>query len=356
MMAARQLRLLTSPRAVRATAIRDFVIHNVEQHPRDIAKLVEEQFKITRQAAVDHLRKLVNEGVLTAKGQTKARIYGLRNFVDEMFHVEISRDAAEDIEWREKLAPTVEGLPSNVLDICRHGFTEMFNNVIDHSGSDTAHITVERNALTTTIVVMDSGVGIFNKIQADFKLQDPRHALLELCKGKLTSDPSSHTGEGIFFTSRMFDTFALWSGNLFFNRVNREGQDWLVEVTEREPVQGTYVQMVINNESDVTTKEVFDRFTPESDDYGFSKTVVPVRLALYEGEKLISRSQAKRLLAHFDRFQEVVLDFRGVTEIGQAFADEIFRVYAREHPAVHLYPVNAAVATLQMIERAKEAP
>ncbi len=35
----------------------------------------------------------------------------------------------------------------------------------------------------------------------------------------------------------------------------------------------------------------------------------------------------------FERFQTVVLDFTGVEEIGQDFADEVFRVFQRAHPA-----------------------
>ena len=37
---------------------------------------------------------------------------------------------------------------------------------------------------------------------------------------------------------------------------------------------------------------------------------------------LVARSQAKRLLERFDRFEEVVLDFDGVRQVGQGFADE----------------------------------
>jgi hypothetical protein len=45
---------------------------------------------------------------------------------------------------------------------------------------------------------MDHGVGIFEKIMKHFNLADAREALLELSKGKLTSDPRNHSGEGIF--------------------------------------------------------------------------------------------------------------------------------------------------------------
>ena len=55
------------------------------------------------------------------------------------------------------------------------------------------------------------------------------------------------------------------------------------------------------------------------DDYDFSKTVVPMKLAQLGDEQLISRSQAKRLIARFERFKSVILDFKGVNEIGKLF-------------------------------------
>jgi anti-sigma regulatory factor (Ser/Thr protein kinase) len=87
----------------------------------------------------------------------------------------------------------------------------MVNNVIDHSESKEMLLSLERSAVNVEIMVRDYGVGIFTKLQREFDLSDPRHALLELAKGKLTSDSSKHTGEGIFFTSRMFDRFSIGS-------------------------------------------------------------------------------------------------------------------------------------------------
>ena len=60
-------------------------------------------------------------------------------------------------------------------------------------------------------------------------------------------------------------------------------------------------------------------------------------------------------MARLDRFKEVVLDFKGVTMIGPAFADEIFRVFSTQHPEVKLTPINAVDAVLQMIPRAQSA-
>lgn len=56
-----------------------------------------------------------------------------------------------------------------------------------------------------------------------------RQALFELAKGKLTTDPSKHTGEGVFFTSRMFDSFEISANGLQFNHDASLPNDWLQE-------------------------------------------------------------------------------------------------------------------------------
>ena len=50
-------------------------------------------------------------------------------------------------------------------------------------------------------------------------------------------------------------------------------------------------------------------------------------------------------------FGQVVLDFTGVALIRQAFADEMFRVFPREHGHVTLEPINAAPEVRKMIRR-----
>ncbi|MEE8469856.1 MAG: STAS-like domain-containing protein, partial [Dehalococcoidia bacterium] len=64
-----------------------------------------------------------------------------------------------------------------------------------------------------------------------------------------------------------------------------------------------------------------------------------------------SRSQAKRVLARFDRFKEIMLDFDQVEFIGQAFADEIFRVFKNAHPDIKIFPIGANEDVEKMIER-----
>jgi len=243
-------------------------------------------------------------------------------------------------------------MPENVRGIWQFGLTEMLNNAIDHSAGTSVVVFVSRTAMTAHTLISDDGEGIFKKIQRELGLDDERHAILELAKGKLTTDPVNHTGEGIFFASRMFDKFAIYSGNTFFSRDYEQDLDWITEAPR--PMSGTTVFMELQNTTTRATKEVFDYFTsPSDDDYGFTKTIVPVHLARYRDEELISRSQAKRLLARFDRFRTVVLDFENIASIGQAFADEVFRVFVHEHPDVTIIEMNTAPGVEQMIRRAR---
>lgn len=84
-----------------------------------------------------------------------------------------------------------------------------------------------------------------------------------------------------------------------------------------------------------------------------NRTVIPVRLAKHEGERLISRALAKRLGHRFERFRDVGLDFTAVEEIGQTFADGILRVFAANHLDIHLVPENTATEVARMIRRVK---
>jgi anti-sigma regulatory factor (Ser/Thr protein kinase) len=336
----------------RTAAIRAFIIENVSGHPADISRLVADRFQISRQAASLYLRRLVAGGVVKQSGKTRAKKYVLRERLAAHFRVPLSSGLAEDRLWREHVAASVADLPPNVADICHHGFTEIVNNAIEHSEGSEIEAWVKRTALWIQITISDDGVGIFEKVRNALGLADARDAFLELSKGKLTTDPEHHTGEGIFFTSRMFDLFYIWSGTLCFNH-NEPGDNWLVE-TEKAFEKGTLVRMQIPQSAERTTREVFDKYAPSGGGYGFTKTHVPVSLMRYGTENLVSRSQAKRLLTRLERFGEVLLDFEGVPMIGQAFADEIFRVYRGEHPEVKILFARASEEVEKMIRRAQE--
>jgi hypothetical protein len=148
----------------------------------------------------------------------------------------------------------------------------------------------------------------------------------------------------------MFDRFYILSGGVYFSHQFDKPEDWILESQESP---GTYVHMILNNHTARRVERIFRQFASADGDFGFNKTIVPVILAQYGNDKLISRSQAKRLLARVELFKTVILDFDKVPSIGQAFADETFRVFPREHPEVELYAINQNSEVKRMILRAE---
>ncbi|HEX9640961.1 MAG TPA: ATP-binding protein, partial [Candidatus Krumholzibacteria bacterium] len=257
---------------------------------------------VSRQVANGYLQALVRDELVEAEGTTRAKVYRLKTLAeaDRRYPRE---GLQEDLVWRELVAPVVARFPQNVREIWHYAATEMINNAIDHSGAAEVRVEVSKNALFTEVVVADEGEGIFVKIQRALGLHHPREAILELAKGKLTTAPDRHTGEGIFFTSRVLDVFEIESHLLRFRHAPR-ADDSILEQAADTP--GTRVRMRLANDSPRTLRAVFDEYT-DPGELTFDRTVVPLRLAQYEGEKLVSRSQAKRVAHRFERFKRVEL-------------------------------------------------
>jgi len=65
---------------------------------------------------------------------------------------------------------------------------------------------------------------------------------LKLAKGKFTTDPSSHSGEGVFFSSKVADRFFIFSDEVAFVGDNSAGEanpvmlDKLSGLAHQEPL------------------------------------------------------------------------------------------------------------------------
>lgn len=333
--------------------VRRFILEHVQDHPRDIARVTANRFDISRQAVNKHLAHLVRAGALTQTGATTNTTYALAPTLEWLETFAIDGKLAEDRVLREYVVPRLGPLSDNVRGIWDYGFSEMFNNAIDHSEGTAVTVSLRKYPASVEMRISDNGIGIFTKIQRALGLPDPRESVLELSKGKFTTDPAHHSGEGIFFSSRAFDRFSIMSDETYFSHEAGKAEDWILE-GEQSSDPGTHVFMQLGNHTARTLKSVFDEFSTD-DKFGFNKTIVPVKLARYGTENLISRSQAKRLLARIEKFQTVLFDFRDVESIGQAFADEIFRVFASQHPRMELYPIHANREVLRMITRVTAA-
>jgi hypothetical protein len=118
-------------------------------------------------------------------------------------------------------------------------------------------------------------------------------------------------------------------------------------VLETTPRPGTIAELVVSLAGTRALEHVFAEYT---DGLDFSKSRTAIKLFTI-GVRFVSRSEAKRLLHGLEKFREVVLDFSGVRGVGQGFADEVFRVWARAHPETKLTPVNMGEAVAFMVGR-----
>jgi len=237
----------------------------------------------------------------------------------------------------------------NILKIVRHAFTEMLNNAIDHSCSEKIEISCRKTETSVTFTVRDFGIGIFNNVRDKFQLPGTLEAIQEILKGKTTTAPAEHTGEGVFFTSKMADVFIIdsYEKRLTCNNLLPD-----IFITNRKVLAGTRVSFSIQLDSKRKIEAVFGEFTdPLDNGANFDRTRVTIKLFQY-GQDLPSRSGAKRVTMNLEYFNEVELDFTDVDTVGQGFADEIFRVWQSQHPKISIFATNANENVAFMIKRA----
>jgi anti-sigma regulatory factor (Ser/Thr protein kinase) len=308
---------------------------------------VARQLGVTRQTAHRYLRGLVEDRLLIKEGAGRSTRYRRSSPVDLRRYPTAGLE--EDRVWSDMKASgsIVSQLPKPAETVLHYLLTELVNNAIDHSGASEVKVRIEKKDRTIVLDVIDRGVGIFRHLRDRLHLDSELEALQELSKGKTTTMPSRHTGEGIFFSSKAANRFEIVSGELRWIVDNRRS-DVAVGNTDHEEA-GTKVQAEVDLENINDLTSIFAEYTR---DFEFSKTRTIVRLFAI-GTEFMSRSQARRLMHGLEKFREVVLDFDGVDLVGQGFTDEIFRVWQSLHPGILLVPIGMGEAVAFMVERAK---
>lgn len=316
------------------------------------------KFGASRQAIHRHLKNLIRDGHILKQGSSRRTAFYILNIPESRKKVwgrqrsfgkrVAARGLAEDRLFGEleDQAGLLDELSSQARANFHYAFTEMVNNAIEHSGTKYIDIKTTIDKGRASFFVVDTGVGIFENIREKKELANEIEAIQDLLKGKTTTAPKDHTGEGIFFTSKVADRFVLESHRKRLT-IDNVLDDIFVE--DRRFRKGTRVYFEIETKSQKDLMAIFRRYTGE--DFRFEKSQVAVKL-FKSADAYVSRSQAKRLLHTLDKFRQIVLDFSGVPTIGQAFADEVFRVFRRMHPEIEILPVNCNENVDFMIKRA----
>ncbi|HLC69624.1 MAG TPA: DUF4325 domain-containing protein [Patescibacteria group bacterium] len=337
--------------------IKELIIEKIKQKGSVESKEIVSQTGLSRGYVNRFFQALRIEGKIALLGSTNQARYVLANKESwgkekEKVNVfnrsfTVGNQSEENVLQEVKQnSGVVLGLKDNVRNIIEYAFLEMVNNAIEHSGGSNFKVSFSRSNDVLIFSVHDDGVGIFEHIKNKFGLPDILSAVQQLLKGKQTTDPEHHSGQGIFFTSKMADAFTIKSSGkvvLFNNLI----PDLFLE--DKKTQKGTMIIFAISLESNRIAEDVFREYTNE--EYEFFKTKVKVKLYKIS-RNLLSRSEARRILLGLEKFSEITLDFQNVETVGQSFADEIFRVWQNNNPDKKITYENANPNVTFMIKRA----
>lgn len=309
-----------------------YLLDKIDRQDNSISKSVSETFEVNQNTIHTYINDLVEQNVIERikRGQYKL-VKNEYQYILKRSNGDLDTDT---FAYDSYLSKHVGNLPPNVRAIWSYSFSAMINNVMDHSFAENVQILIIQDYLKTMVVIADDGIGIFKKIRDHFGFDTMDEAICELFKGKLTTDSENHSGEGIFFSSKMMDNFIIFSGGKVFTN-NKYDNSITADISLLNG-EGTCVLMSLSNYTHKKPQEVFDLYADV--DGGFEKTKLPMK-NIFDASP-VSRSQAKRVCNRLEKFREVILDFEDMQWMGQGFAHQIFVIFAREHPEIKLIPIN----------------
>ena len=268
--------------------------------------------------------------------------------------LELTEKTCEFRVWTQDVEPHLGDVSSKAHDLIEYIFTETVNNAMEHSGFRRLEIRLEPREDTVSVTVWDDGNGIFRTIAQGVGLHSDFEAAVDLTKGKLTTSPETHSGEGLFFSMRAAQALEIASGGLVLrSALQKRAEIWSSIALEKtgQTIEGTRVRFTVERRPDYSLCDVFDRYTGMDSVHGIHQfDTCEIHLGLVaRHENLVSRSQARRLLSRCDQFSKVLVIGHGVDIMRQAFADELFRVWPAKHADVEVIPVGFSGKAKAMI-------
>ncbi len=334
--------------------IKKYILRKIAADDADMAEKTKDNFGISMTSVKRYLKDYLEKNYIEESRDVKCGY----KLIDEKYEARVLLSDGvytEDSLCRAHIVPHLKNCSAKAQEIWQYVCMEILNNALEHSGGSEIRIHVTTNCLYTTVSIVDDGRGAFTTLLDSMKdrgWKGPQieDAVVELLKGKITSAPLEHSGEGIFFTSKMVNQFFLWADDSIACWGNTQDlsvvKSHILAYSSRIGKVGTYVMMTLENETETDIKKVFDTYADV--EQGFYKTVIPVYSACLYAQP-VARSQARRICKRLEEFKEVILDFADVDFMGQGFSDEIFRVYALKHPEVTIRIQNATSDVVRMV-------
>ena len=190
----------------------------LKRHARATAPQIASHFGFSRQYANQLLRSLINTGDIVKFGSTRGAFYTLPQQINQVgpaiLHRRFRNHNLEEHIIFDSLSaafPAFHAAKENVRSLFHYAFSEMLNNAIEHSGAKNIDIQMASDRDRLHFGARDFGIGVFRNVMRQRHLKSEFEAMQDLLKGKMTTAPQAHSGEGIFFTSKAADRFAMES-------------------------------------------------------------------------------------------------------------------------------------------------
>ena len=338
-------------------SIKQYMLEKIRMGDKQYLQKTMENFQVSSTTVKRYIQECLDADILNYCSESDIKYQLWQSVTKISFSLE--SNLFEDQIFYEKIEPLLQGNSRESLRIWGYTFMEIMNNAIEHSEGKQISCVVKRDYLYTEISILDDGIGIFQNVQKYLEKRMGRSisfqdVFIELFKGKLTTNEENHSGEGIFFTSKILNEFAILSSNAIFSQgiYDRQKliQSHLVVYYTRLQKIGTMVVMKLENNTTRKIEEVFNMYAPIEE--GFVRTCIPIKEVCPYGQP-IARSQARRILYRLEEFKYVEFDFTGVDFMGQGFADEVFRVFQNKHPELELIPINACETVMGMVKHVR---
>lgn len=328
--------------------IKLYLLEKIGNEENKFIKETADNFGISRNSIYRYIHEMERDNIIRHNEQNKSY-----EIVTNKKIIELCRSnkelRSEDAIYNIHIRSLLESLPENVRGIWSYAFSEMMNNAIEHSDAEHVKIIISQSYTSTSITIIDDGIGIFRKIKEYYDFDTLDDAICELFKGKLTTDSENHSGEGIFFTSRVLDFFCAISDNKIFTHHLFNDKQWNTYELGLDFSNGTAITMQLSNFSQKNLSDTLNEFSDVES--GFTKTRIPIKNMF--GTFPVSRSQAKRLCNRLEAFQEITLDFNNVSELGQGFSHQLFVVFQNKHPELKIHCINVCDNVQKMINHVR---
>ena len=120
--------------------ILSYLLEKIAEGKEDIPHHVAEEFGINLNTVHLYITELIGQGKIKRVKRGEYQLISDRH----EFHFTRDDEAMDDdqIILGEELAPLIDDYPENVCGIWDYAFSEMVNNVIDHSEAENMYITI----------------------------------------------------------------------------------------------------------------------------------------------------------------------------------------------------------------------